>query len=131
MKNMSLSVRQGVKAAQRGFLWLLALLVLAALAGGLFLPGRPWASAALGAVASAAVIATSMFTTGKFATSQSPRFGWIALDYGVKLVAIAGSLILAKNVAGLDVKVVGALVILAIAGTTAVQLVAFRAKSAR
>lgn len=96
-----------------------------ALGVGMFMPGRPWASALVAIVAAALMFALSWFTTSSMAHSEDPSVAWVALDYVGKAALTLGVLFLAKYGVGLDVIAVAAIMVCAIVVSAGVQVAAF------
>lgn len=73
-----------------------------------------WSEILTGVVASGAIMATTAFTTGKMAASDGPALGWVGIDYIVKVIIIAATMLLAKFIFVFNVTVVGVVVIVAL-----------------
>lgn len=121
----SLVIRRGMRRMKTGLIYGFGGLVIVGSGLGLFGPGHPWVSVGLGLVAGALIFVVSWFTTGKTVQASEPSVGWIALDYCAKVALTISVLLLAKQVAALNVIVVAVLIIVAIIASTGIQVAAF------
>ncbi|MFZ1381298.1 MAG: hypothetical protein WAS54_00745 [Scrofimicrobium sp.] len=127
----SLRVSQSVRRLTSGLAWAAIGFVVAAILLGLLLPSHPWSSVLVGLVLSLAMFGVSLATTRAAAKTESLSVGPIALDYVVKIALVAGGLIAAQNLDGLEVKVVGLIVAASVLVGTIVQLWAFTTSGRR
>lgn len=132
---VSLRFRQGARAAKRGFLALLIVLAVAALGVGFFGEGALWLPVLVGYLVAVGLVLSSTLTVNLLQRSGPEGSAWVMLDFLVKILLVFFGLLLlnwltaAKSETALVVLV---LVLPAVIGTSAVQVVAFwRARSSR
>lgn len=113
---------------RRGLLYSFGAVAVIALGVAFLLPGRPLWSALVGVAAAGVIFGSSAISISKMVDSVDLGIGWLALDYLVKIAAIAGSVLLAKYWSVLDPLVVAGIVIAAVVVSLVMQLLAIQKK---
>jgi hypothetical protein len=89
---------------------------------GFLLPGRPIWSALIGVLGSAVVLGMSAFSIAKMVDSDDLGVGWLAVDYVVKIAAIAGVTLVPKFLGGFNLGLIAGIVIISVVVTMAIQV---------
>ncbi len=121
----SLAARRGLKRLRSASIYgCIGYVVLGMLLASLW-PALTLPSLLLGLPIGAAMFAVSWWTTSLTLNSGEPSVIWVAADYGIKVALTLVALLVAKKVDVFEVGPVAVLIVVAIAASTAAQVIAF------